>query len=211
MVTFQIWVVELFARADTVRAIMHTKWAWPIAESLHFVGLTLLVGTVGLFDLRLLGVGRGIPIAAMHRLIRWGLAGFALNAITGSLFGSVLLEEIPRQMSANGVPQQITSQFGSGGSFSTSQLTSVGGDLGQAILSQVPPQFQDAVAPFIDAMVAGIYTAFSIATGAAFVVGIAAVLSAAAVVLVLMPAGKVGEPVSGAVAEGIQEGEAASA
>jgi hypothetical protein len=86
MVQFQTWLVDLFAGADMVRALMHTKWAWPIAESLHFVGLTLLVGTVGLFDLRLLGVARGIPIAAMHRLIRWGIGGFVLNAATGSLF-----------------------------------------------------------------------------------------------------------------------------
>jgi len=66
--------------------MMRTAWGWPIAESLHFIGLSLLIGTVGLFDLRLLGVARRIPIAAMHRLIPWGLAGFGINALTGVCF-----------------------------------------------------------------------------------------------------------------------------
>ena len=35
------------------------RWVWPISESLHFCGLTLLAGTVGLFDLRVLGLGQG--------------------------------------------------------------------------------------------------------------------------------------------------------
>ena len=65
---------------------MQTAWAWPIVESLHFIGLCLLVGAIGSFDLRLLGVARRVPIAAMHRLIPWGIAGFALNVSTGLLF-----------------------------------------------------------------------------------------------------------------------------
>jgi hypothetical protein len=62
------------------------RWSWPIAETVHFIGLTLLAGTVGAFDLRLLGVFRGIRPAALHRLIRVGLGGFALLLITGLLF-----------------------------------------------------------------------------------------------------------------------------
>jgi len=121
------------------------------------------------------------------------LGGTIGLAITGTLFGSVLLEEIPKQMTQNGVPAQITSQFGTGGSFSTNQLTSVGGDLGQTILAQVPEQFRAGVQPFIGAMVDAIYMAFSLATAAAFTVGIVTALLAALVVLVLMPAGRVGE------------------
>jgi hypothetical protein len=41
---------------------------------------------VGLFDLRMLGVARGIPIGALHRLIPWGVGGYALNVLTGVLF-----------------------------------------------------------------------------------------------------------------------------
>jgi hypothetical protein len=45
-----------------------------------------MAGTVGLFDLRLLGIGRGIPPQSLHRLLRFGVAGFAVSVITGTLF-----------------------------------------------------------------------------------------------------------------------------
>ena len=66
--------------------VMDYRWTWPISESLHFCGLALMVGTVGTFDLRLLGLGKGITPAALHYSIRFGLAGFAVSAVTGALF-----------------------------------------------------------------------------------------------------------------------------
>ena len=84
--SIQFWLVNLLAGAPAVARLMRSAWAWPIAESLHFIGLSLLVGSVVLFDLRLLGLGRRIPIAAMHRLVPFGLAGFALNVVTGLSF-----------------------------------------------------------------------------------------------------------------------------
>jgi hypothetical protein len=83
---FQIWLVSALASVKPVARVMQTAWGWPIAESLHFIGLSLLIGTVGLFDLRLLGLARRIPIAAMHRLVPWGIAGFGINAISGLAF-----------------------------------------------------------------------------------------------------------------------------
>src|SRR6516225_818186 len=64
---------------------MHTAWGFPVAQSLHFIGLTLLVGTIWLFDLRLLGVAKRIPIAALHRLVPWTLLGYSFNVVTGAL------------------------------------------------------------------------------------------------------------------------------
>jgi hypothetical protein len=86
MVGFQMWLVSVFTRITPIARLMHTAWVWPIAESLHFIGLSLLIGTIGLFDLRLLGLARAIPISALHRLIRWGLVGFGINAMTGLAF-----------------------------------------------------------------------------------------------------------------------------
>ena len=63
-----------------------SPWVWPVSESLHFLGFTLLLGTVGLFDLRLLGVAKGLPPGAFVRLLRWGIAGFAVCLLTGVLF-----------------------------------------------------------------------------------------------------------------------------
>lgn len=65
---------------------MTTQWGWPIAECFHFIGLCLLFGTVGFFDLRMLGVARAVPLRSLHRLIPFGIAGFAICAITGTLF-----------------------------------------------------------------------------------------------------------------------------
>jgi hypothetical protein len=62
------------------------SWTWPICEMIHFFGMALLVGTVGLLDLRMLGVAKALPVAALERLIPWGIAGFALNLITGYVF-----------------------------------------------------------------------------------------------------------------------------
>jgi hypothetical protein len=83
---FQMWLVSVLASVKPVRDLMHTAWAWPMAESLHFIGLSLMVGTIFLFDLRLLGMARRIPIRALHRLVPWGLAGFGCTAATGVLF-----------------------------------------------------------------------------------------------------------------------------
>ena len=83
---FQIWLINTIIAHSPVADLMRTHWAWPIAESLHFLGLCLLVGAIGSFDLRLLGVARRVPIAAVHRLIPWGIAGFVLNACTGLMF-----------------------------------------------------------------------------------------------------------------------------
>lgn len=75
-----------FSQATGIHGLMHSSWGWPVMESLHFIGLSLLLGSVGLFDLRLLGVAPGLPVAALHRLIPYGIAGFALNALTGLMF-----------------------------------------------------------------------------------------------------------------------------
>jgi hypothetical protein len=87
MAHLQVALVHWLAHAaPPIAEFMRSKWGWPMAESIHFLGLSLLVGCIGLFDLRLLGMGKRIPIAALHKLIPWGLFGFAINVATGSLF-----------------------------------------------------------------------------------------------------------------------------
>lgn len=63
-----------------------SSWAWPLSECLHFLGFTLLIGTVGLFDLRVLGMARSLPPGTFERLLRWGIGGFSLCLGTGVLF-----------------------------------------------------------------------------------------------------------------------------
>jgi len=50
--------------------------------------LSMLFGTVGVFDLRVLGLLKRMPIGALHRLVPFGLAGYGLNLLTGLAFFS---------------------------------------------------------------------------------------------------------------------------
>lgn len=61
-------------------------WVWPICEMLHFIGMALLIGTVGWLDLRILGFGKAVPIASLEKLIPLGVLGFALNVGSGAVF-----------------------------------------------------------------------------------------------------------------------------
>jgi len=45
-----------------------------------------IIGTVGLVDVRMLGVGKGIPIASLERFVPIGVVGLALNVVTGFIF-----------------------------------------------------------------------------------------------------------------------------
>lgn len=65
---------------------MNSSWGWPIVESLHFIGLCLLLGTVGVFDLRMLGLAPQIPYRDLHRLVPFGVGGYLINVITGAMF-----------------------------------------------------------------------------------------------------------------------------
>ena len=78
--------IAAFGRASGVHGFMNSAWGWPAIESLHFAALAILHGTVGLFDLRALGVARAIPLTALHRLVPFGAAAFLANAVTGAMF-----------------------------------------------------------------------------------------------------------------------------
>jgi hypothetical protein len=67
-------------------AVTHYAWIWPACETLHFIGLALLVGIVGILDLRMLGLAKRLPIGPLHRLVPWAVLGFAINTITGIFF-----------------------------------------------------------------------------------------------------------------------------
>ncbi|HEX4810153.1 MAG TPA: DUF6644 family protein [Bryobacteraceae bacterium] len=62
-------------------------WIFPIIETIHVLGITLLVGTVAILDLRLLGFvfkGEGVSQIARQILpLTW--AGFAVMFVSGFL------------------------------------------------------------------------------------------------------------------------------
>ena len=82
--------------------INQSTWIWPLCETLHFIGLSLLIGGTGFFDLRLIGFFKRIPIAAAKDLMPLALIGFAINAATGVVF----LIGLPGQYMAAALRQQ---------------------------------------------------------------------------------------------------------
>ena len=61
-------------------------WVWPTLETLHFLGLCLLLGSLILVDLRILGFNKKAPLKGIHAFVPLTVVGFALNAFTGLLF-----------------------------------------------------------------------------------------------------------------------------
>lgn len=78
---FLIWL-ENTPIANAIRA---SVWMFPAFESMHYVGIALLVGGIMVIDLRLLGFARSLPLAPVMSLLPWVLAGFLINVVTGSL------------------------------------------------------------------------------------------------------------------------------
>jgi hypothetical protein len=73
--------------ARRVGAVVTDKtWMWPTCETMHFIGLSLLLGVVLLVDLRVLGVMKGVSFVSLHRLLPWAAFGFGVNVVTGMLF-----------------------------------------------------------------------------------------------------------------------------
>ncbi len=66
--------------------IVSATWVWPVAETVHFIGLALVLGIAGFFDARLIGFFRHIPVRAAHELLPYAICGFLLNLITGLIF-----------------------------------------------------------------------------------------------------------------------------
>jgi len=61
-------------------------WVWPACETLHFIGLALLIGCIGVLDLRMLGFAKHMSILSVHKFVPWGVFGFLINVFTGTLF-----------------------------------------------------------------------------------------------------------------------------
>ena len=80
------WAAALQATWAGV-VMRQSAWAYPLANLVHLLGLTLLVGPILLFDLRVMGVGRKlVGVAELSRLVTpFAATGLALAVFTGPL------------------------------------------------------------------------------------------------------------------------------
>jgi EmrB/QacA subfamily drug resistance transporter len=156
-------------RADTP---LPTLWAWMFITGLGvgpmFAIFTLVVQAAV--------APRQIGSATSSLTLFQQVGGSVGLAISGTVFASRLLEEIPRQLANSGAPQQVVAGLASGGA-RLDRLTAVG-DLGQTILAGVPAAARPQIEPFVAQIVAAIYRAFSLATADTFTFGIGAAVAA---------------------------------
>ena len=71
------------------RAMREWLWLYPGVEIVHTVGFILLVGSVVMFDLRVLGLSKRISVRALSRhLLPWSVGALLLILPTGLLMFS---------------------------------------------------------------------------------------------------------------------------
>jgi EmrB/QacA subfamily drug resistance transporter len=161
-------------RADTPIPLV---WLWMLVAGIG-VGPTFAVFT--------LIVQNSVPVerlgTATSNLTFFQSVGGTIGlAITGTIFGTTLAQEAPRQLASADLPPELAAAATSG-AFRPDAATAVG-DLGAAILAQVPEAFRAQVEPFVPVIVEAIHQAVSIATASTFILGVAASLLAALLVV----------------------------
>jgi len=68
------------------QAMRQWLWLYPSVEIVHILGFVLLAGSIAMFDLRVLGLSRAIPVPALARhLLPWTLGSLVLVVPTGLL------------------------------------------------------------------------------------------------------------------------------
>lgn len=73
--------------------VLGYAWSWPTLETLHFLALCTLMGSLLIMDLRLIGFNRLIPLKAVHSLMPIAIVSFVVNLLSGLgfLFGEPYL------------------------------------------------------------------------------------------------------------------------
>lgn len=65
--------------------VAESLWGYPLFETIHTIGMALLIGALGLINLRVLGFKPDLPLLETRQLLPLAWLGFTLNAISGGL------------------------------------------------------------------------------------------------------------------------------
>jgi hypothetical protein len=75
-----IWL-EASALGHVARA---STWAYPVANLFHLLGLCLIIGPIGIVDVRMLGGLRRVPLVPLARaLVPLAITGILLQVVSG--------------------------------------------------------------------------------------------------------------------------------
>src|SRR6185436_4479846 len=83
MESFFIWLEE--RPISLAIAQSSTLYGFALVLVLHTIGIALTAGPAAVMSLRLLGIGRPMPLSSLRTLFTFFWIGFIGNAITGSL------------------------------------------------------------------------------------------------------------------------------
>jgi hypothetical protein len=88
MLNESTWLpIATWLAASPISDVVNSStWIFPASETLHFLGLILLFGSLLIMDLRILGYAKALPLQAVMAFTPYTIIGFAINLVTGAIF-----------------------------------------------------------------------------------------------------------------------------
>ena len=74
---------DSIANTSLILWVIESNWGYPIVISAHAIGMSLVVGIILVFCLRVLGFAKAIPLASIKQLMPWLLIGAVINVCSG--------------------------------------------------------------------------------------------------------------------------------
>ena len=65
--------------------VAESLWGYPLFETIHSIGMAMMIGSLGLINLRVLGYKPELPLLDVRQLLPLAWSGFTMNAISGTL------------------------------------------------------------------------------------------------------------------------------
>jgi len=76
-------ILESFEQSFVANWLIDSLYAYPIMLTCHGIGMSIVIGILIIFNLRLLGLFKNIEIAVFKSLLKLAWAGFIINFISG--------------------------------------------------------------------------------------------------------------------------------
>ena len=67
------------------KLVAESLWGYPLLETIHSIGMAMMIGSLGLINLRVLGYKPELPLLDVRQLLPLAWIGFTMNAISGAL------------------------------------------------------------------------------------------------------------------------------
>ena len=77
-------MLEALSTSQYASWMTTSKWAYPTFLTAHGLGMAVVVGLTVMISLRVLGFPKQLPLAAYAKTVPFGIAGFVVNALSGT-------------------------------------------------------------------------------------------------------------------------------